>query len=211
MRRLDPAAVLGATIIATIFAVGMTIAPDVLPETAVTPSTAPPPTPTETSAPTPPSTVPDAVTANTAAVGAATVTSRAVRLPERITVPSTTIEGPVDGDCDSWRHLFDRYGLPWDQFHRIAWRESNCSHAIADRPSTGDLSAGIVQVNFYGYLNDMWEDAGWSWPMVRDDPEAAVAAAGALHRMCGGLGPWTPPYSCRGNELPSPGEMGYTS
>jgi len=118
---------------------------------------------------------------------------------------------PVDGDCDTWRPLLERYGLPWSAFERIAERESGCSHAIADRPSTGDLSAGILQANFYGYLNDMWESAGWSWQMVRDDAEAAVAAAGALYLMCGGTGPWTPPYSCDGNVLPTPDEMGLGS
>ena len=156
-------------------------------------------------------------TTEPAIVEAATVTApahrtgNAAQVTDTLPPPPTTLPPPVDHDCASWAPWFTRYGMPWDRFERIARRESDCSHAIADRPSTRDLSAGVVQVNFYGNLNAMWEDAGWSWPMVRDNPEAAVAAAGALYRMCGGLGPWTPPYSCGGNVLPTPAEMGYGS
>lgn len=124
-------------------------------------------------------------------------------------VTPVVLPPPVDHDCDSWRPIVEQYGLPWDGAEWRMRRESHCSHAFNLSSASRDKSAGVLQVNFYGYLERMWNDAGWSWEMVSGDPEAAVAAAGALYRMCGGWGPWTPPYSCGGNVLPSPAEMGY--
>lgn len=135
--------------------------------------------------------------------------SPAVRFPS-VQVTEPPIPQGVDGDCESWRPLVTKYGMPWDGAEWRMHRESRCSHAFNVSSRTGDKSAGVLQVNFYGSLDRMWRDAGWSWDLVSGDPEAAVAAAGALYRMCGGWGPWTPPYSCSGNVLPSPAEMGYT-
>lgn len=130
----------------------------------------------------------------------------------RISPPTTPAPAPIrptDYDCDSWRSTIEKFGMPWSWARPIIYRETRCSHQIADRPSTRDLSVGAFQVNFYGRLAGMWNDAGWSFNRAVNDPVYAVAAAGALYKRCGGGGPWSPPYSCRySSKFPSPEDMG---
>lgn len=128
------------------------------------------------------------------------------------TPPTSTLPQLVPGECDTWRSTVERYGMPWDWAEPIMWRESNCSHALADRPSTADLSIGVLQVNFYSRsMAAWWTDTGWPFELLVADPEAAVAAAGALYAACG-TGPWdrAAGYPCRGDgRLRTPTEMGY--
>ena len=128
------------------------------------------------------------------------------------TPPTTTVLVTVPGECETWRPLVERYGMPWDWARPIMWRESTCSHAFADRPSTADLSVGAFQINYYaGSMAAWWTDSGWPFELTTTDPEAAVAAAGALYAACG-TGPWDrrAGYPCRGDgRLRTPDEMGY--
>lgn len=128
------------------------------------------------------------------------------------TPPTTTVPLMVAGECASWRSTVERYGMPWSWAEPVMWRESNCSHALADRPSTADLSVGAFQVNFYSRsMADWWTENGWPFDLLLADPEAAVAAAGALYAACGS-GPWDrrAGYPCRGDgRLRTPAEMGY--
>lgn len=100
---------------------------------------------------------------------------------------------PVDGVCESWRPLFVGFGLPWSVFRPIMWRESRCTNAHADRPSTGDDSFGPLQVNRYGRLAAHWDELGFDEAYMAT-PRGAVHAAGNLHRVCG-VHPWTD-YEC---------------
>ena len=126
--------------------------------------------------------------------------------------PPATVPVTVPGECETWRPLVERYGMPWDWARPIMWRESTCSHAFADRPSTADLSVGAFQINYYaGSMAAWWTDSGWPFELTTTDPEAAVAAAGALYAACG-TGPWDrrAGYPCRGDgRLRTPDEMGY--
>lgn len=126
--------------------------------------------------------------------------------------PTSTVPELVAGECGSWRSTVERYGMPWSWAEPVMWRESNCSHALADRPSTADLSVGAFQVNFYSRsMAAWWTENGWPFDLLLDDPEAAVAAAGALYAACGS-GPWDrrAGYPCRGDgRLRTPAEMGY--
>jgi len=119
----------------------------------------------------------------------------------------------VPGDCDTWRGTVERYGMPWDWASGILRRESGCTHALADRPSTGDRSIGAFQINYYSSsMAAWWTDHGWTWALVSADPEAAIAAAGALYAACGS-GPWdrAAGYPCRGDgRLRTTTDMGYT-
>lgn len=128
------------------------------------------------------------------------------------TPPPATVPTMVPGDCSSWRPLVERYGMPWAWAERIMRRESGCTHALADRPSTGDLSIGAFQVNYYSSsMAAWWAENGWTWDLVSRHAEAAVAAAGALYAACGS-GPWdrAAGYPCRGDgRLRTPTEMGY--
>ena len=98
---------------------------------------------------------------------------------------------PIDGDCDSWRPLFTKYGLPWDVFLPVMQRESRCTNAHAN--DHDDHSHGPIQVN---RLN-----AAWAWDGLgfthdyMHTPEGAVHAAGALYKRCG-MGPWIRQYNC---------------
>lgn len=128
--------------------------------------------------------------------------------------PPTTSPALIAGECESWRPLVERYGMPWSWAEPILWRESNCTHAFADRPSTRDLSVGAMQINYYDRSMAAWfAEAGWPFDLVRSDPEAAIAAAGALYAACG-TGPWDrrAGYPCRGDgRLRTPAEIGFGS
>ena len=111
------------------------------------------------------------------------------------------VPAPVNGDCESWRPLFDKYGLPFDKFQPIMWRESRCSHVRYYNRRTRDDSIGVLQVNRWG-LDRKWTAAGFPrW--FHDTPDGGVAAAAFLYHACnrkanGGMGPWTRPYRCPG-------------
>lgn len=128
--------------------------------------------------------------------------------------PTSSLPAGVPGECATWRPWVERYGMPWSWAEPIIRRESNCSHAVADRPSTGDLSVGAFQVNFYSRsMAAWWTENGWPFDLLLASPEAAVAAAGALYAACGS-GPWDrrAGYPCRGDgRLRTPAEMGYGS
>jgi hypothetical protein len=125
----------------------------------------------------------------------------AVSLPHAAYATPPTPQ-PVKGDCESWRPLLEKYGLPFDRLRPIMWRESRCSHARNYNRRTRDDSFGVLQINRWGSLDRKWTAAGFPrWFM--DTPEGGVAAAAFLYHACnrrgnGGLGPWTRPYRCRG-------------
>ncbi len=102
---------------------------------------------------------------------------------------------PVDGDCESWRPLFDKYDLPFDLFRPMMWRESNCTNAHTYNQRTRDDSWGVLQVNTW-HMRQAWADAGFPVSYI-STPEGGVAAVAFLYSHCG-LGPWTKPYSCSG-------------
>lgn len=109
---------------------------------------------------------------------------------------------PVDGDCESWRPLLERYGIPFDEAQPVMWRESRCAMAHNGTASTRDDSWGPLQVNRWGSLAAWW-DAGGYTADVMATPEGAVAAAAVLYHSCG-WSPWRKPYGCDGDYLQSP-------
>jgi len=110
--------------------------------------------------------------------------------------PTTTVPAPVDGDCESWRSLLARYGIPYDEALPRMRRESHCTNAHNWNPSTGDDSYGPLQINLWG-RHGWWSDRGFPVWFV-ETPEGAVAAAAFLYHACG-WGPWQRPYSCWGS------------
>lgn len=103
---------------------------------------------------------------------------------------------PVDGDCESWRHLLDEYGIPFDQARPVMWRESRCSMAHNYNARTRDDSWGPFQVNRWGNLGPAWDAKGFSAGYM-STPRGSVHAASVYYHACG-WGPWTKPYSCPG-------------
>lgn len=109
-------------------------------------------------------------------------------------LPAPTI--PVDGDCESWKPLLAKYGIPYDEARPRMVRESNCSNARNYSPASRDDSYGVLQVNRWGSAMARWWNSGGFTAEVMATPEGAVAAAAVLfHHVCG-WSSWTPPYSC---------------
>lgn len=135
-------------------------------------------------------------------VSGATPPTRGSAVQVTDTVPPTT-PAPIDGDCESWRPLLDRYGIPFDEARPIMWRESRCligAHNGSRR--TRDDSFGPFQVNRFGSLADWWDSAGYT-ASVMSTPEGAVAAAAVLYHSCR-WSPWRRPYGCDGDYLQTP-------
>lgn len=123
--------------------------------------------------------------------------SVAVRGPSYAVGPPPIPPAPVDGNCDSWAPLLERYGIPYDATAKaIMWRESRCSNAVNINPQTRDQSYGPFQVNRQG-ITAWWNEGGYTLE-VMSMPAGAVAAAGVLYGDCG-WGPWVKPYSCHGS------------
>ena len=113
--------------------------------------------------------------------------------------PPTTMppsSPPIDGDCASWKPLLAKYGMPYELFRPVMYRESRCANAHNYNRRTRDDSYGPLQVNRYGSLDAGWNSVGISRSYMAT-PEGAVHAASMLYHSCGSLGPWTRPYSCK--------------
>jgi hypothetical protein len=122
-------------------------------------------------------------------------TSSWVELVPPVVITPITAPLPVDGDCESWRPLLDKYGIPFDEALPRMVRESHCTNAHNWNPDTGDDSYGPLQVNLAG-RHRWWSDRGFPVWFV-ETPEGAIAAAAFLWHACN-WGPWTKPYSCWG-------------
>jgi len=110
--------------------------------------------------------------------------------------PPQPVPIPTDWDCASWKPLLAKYGMPYDLFQPIMYRESRCTNARNYNPRTRDDSYGPLQVNRYGSLDAGWNSVGISRSYMAT-PEGAVHAASMLYHSCESLGPWTKPYSCK--------------
>lgn len=139
---------------------------------------------------------------------AADVTARAERgstIPgPTLPPPPTTIPPPVDGDCESWRPLLERFGIPYAEALPYMRRESQCSMAHNGNADTEDDSFGPLQANRYGDLAAWWDSGGYT-RAVMATPEGSVAAAAVLYHSCG-WGPWhrSEGYPCYGDYLDTP-------
>jgi len=111
-----------------------------------------------------------------------------------VTMSVPEVAAPVDGDCESWRPLFDSVGLPFDDLAPIMWRESRCTNVHSWSRKWRDDSYGALQVNRWGRIGRKWDQAGFT-AEVMATPEGALRAAKLLYDRCG-LGPWTKPYRC---------------
>jgi len=120
----------------------------------------------------------------------------AVRLG--VTTQTTQITpNPIDGDCESWIPLLNKYGIPYSkQVANVMYRESRCSFLHNYNRKTKDDSWGPFQVNLYGKMAKAYESAGFPYEYVAT-VEGSIAVAAFLYKACG-LGPWTRPYSCKG-------------
>ena len=110
--------------------------------------------------------------------------------------PSQPVPSPTDWDCASWKPLLAKYGMPYELFRPVMYRESRCTNTRNYNPRTRDDSYGPLQVNRYGSLDAGWDSVGISRSYMAT-PEGAVHAASMLYHSCGSLGPWTRPYSCK--------------
>tara|TARA_R110002153_G_scaffold217468_2_gene369935 strand:+ start:1143 stop:1649 length:507 start_codon:yes stop_codon:yes gene_type:complete len=110
--------------------------------------------------------------------------------------PTQPVPPPTDWDCASWKPLLDKYGMPYELFQPVMYRESRCTNARNYNPRTRDDSYGPLQVNRYGSLDAGWNSVGISRSYMAT-PEGAVHAASMLYHSCESLGPWTKPYSCK--------------
>jgi hypothetical protein len=135
----------------------------------------------------PPSSGSGAVVAFTADRGTAVQVTPTVPPPAR---------PPVDGDCESWRPLLTKYGIPYDTAARIMARESGCSMAVNYNPATRDDSLCAFQLNRWGALDAAWTAAGFPRSYMAT-PEGCVDAAALYYHACG-WGPWIKPYDCPG-------------
>lgn len=111
----------------------------------------------------------------------------------------------VSGDCESWRPLLDKYGIPFDEAVPIMRREAGCRVGAHNGNSgTADDSYGPFQVNRFGSLAAWWDSGGYT-AAVMATPEGAVAATAVLYRACG-WGPWdrSSGYPCRGHYTATP-------
>lgn len=117
---------------------------------------------------------------------------------------TTTIPTPIDGDCESWRPLLERYRIPYDEALPYMRRESRCSMAWNGDASTEDDSWGPLQANRYGRLAAWWDSGGYTLAVMQT-PEGSVAAAAVLYHSCG-WGPWhrSEGYPCYGDWLETP-------
>jgi len=110
--------------------------------------------------------------------------------------PTQPVPPPTDWDCASWKPLLAKYGMPYELFRPVMYRESRCTNAHNYNRRTRDDSYGPLQVNRYGSLDAGWNSVGISRSYMAT-PEGAVHAASMLYHSCGSLGPWTRPYSCK--------------
>jgi len=108
---------------------------------------------------------------------------------------TTVVDFPVDGDCESWRPLFDLVGLPYDKFQPIMWRESRCTNVHTYSKRYRDDSYGPLQVNRWSTAKG-WDNLGYTQEVMAT-PVGALQAAKVLYDRCG-MGPWTKPYRCPG-------------
>jgi hypothetical protein len=95
------------------------------------------------------------------------------------------------GDCDSYRPLFEAYGLPVATFARIAYRESGCNHTRYTNDHD-DLGGFLLGMNFRTQnLRNGW--LSWCGATVnntRYDPALQVRCAKEAYDRLG-LQPWS--------------------
>ena len=95
----------------------------------------------------------------------------------------------VAGDCDSFRPLIDKYGLPWDWSRRIMQRESHCDPS-AFNGSGRDESRSLFQLNTKGSMWAAWQRlCGVQTKDQLFDPEWNIKCAAAAYRVLGAK-PW---------------------
>jgi hypothetical protein len=136
--------------------------------------------------------------------GGAYTTRQAERQPAAQVTPTVPPPAPTPtpGDCESWRPLLDRYGIPYNEAVPIMRRESGCTMAHNYNRATRDDSWGPFQVNRWGSLGAWWDSGGFTAD-VMSTPAGAVAAAAVLYGSCR-WSPWVKPYGCDGDYLQTP-------
>lgn len=121
----------------------------------------------------------------------ATVAETAVRVSAPDPTTTTTIPAPqwVRFDCESFRYLLDRYGMPFDYFGKIVMpRESRCDpSAFYDGPE--DLSYGLLQINTQCCWRSLKELCGITQREQLFDPEINIACGSKLYHQYGKT-PW---------------------
>jgi hypothetical protein len=126
----------------------------------------------------------------------ATATAPAVRVDPPAAAPAPSSDpietgfGIEPGNCESFRPLMEKYGLPADQFLRIANRESKCLPNVHNGRGLDD-SYGLLQINTRGNL---WGELQWRCNLTSKeqlyDAETNIACAAAL-RAAYGDRPWS--------------------
>ena len=150
-----------------------------------TAASAPPVEPTTTTAEAePPSTT-------TTAAPAVTSTTRAIVAPAQPSPRAVPPAVPLSGDC--YLDLARSVGWPEETLTHLEFsmrRESRCDpSAFADRPSTLDLSRGLLQINAYGYLDAGVRRLCGIDPATLFDPATNLACGLELYRAMG-WAPW---------------------
>jgi hypothetical protein len=95
--------------------------------------------------------------------------------------------GVEPGDCSSYAHLFERYGLPVATFTRIAWRESGCNH-LSYVHDSDDIGGGLLGLNLRAGADRWRQWCGLTTANVTDAETNVRCAAAAYDRM--GMAPW---------------------
>ena len=129
---------------------------------------------------------------------AATATAPAVRVDPPAHEPSAGLpDDPIEtgfgiapGECEQFRPLMDKHGLPADRFLAIARRESNCLPNVHNGRGRDD-SYGLGQINTYGNL---WGELQWRCGLEYKeqlyDPETNIRCMAELYKAYG-MKPWS--------------------
>lgn len=104
-------------------------------------------------------------------------------------VPNPPAAQWISGDCDSFKYLFDQYGLPWDYFRPVMKRESQC-YPFVYNGRNKDRSYGLLQLNTKGKL---WSELKWRCGLTTKeqllDPGTNIACGAKLYQAYGKK-PW---------------------
>lgn len=137
----------------------------------------------------PPEAEPLSITATVSATVETTTTTAQALLAAMPTIAPPS--PPADPGC--YADLARAVGWPEHTLTRlqsIMWRESRCDpSAFADRPSTLDLSRGLLQINAYGYLDAGLRRLCGIDPVTLFDPAINLACGLELWRAMG-WAPW---------------------
>lgn len=113
--------------------------------------------------------------------------------PQSAVEPDDPIEtgfGIEPGNCETFRPLMEKYGLPADKFLAIARRESNCLPNVHNGRGRDD-SYGLGQINTYGNL---WGELQWRCGLEYKeqlyDPETNIRCMAELYKAYG-MKPWS--------------------